>query len=166
MGGRHLYLIAFGSNRRHFPIGKPGKVLSAASVELQKAGVNVLRAGPLVFSRPLGPSRREYANSVVLADSGLEPDELMDLLKRIERKFGRRSVGQRWGARVLDLDIVMWDGGAFASRDVILPHPEFRNRGFVLGPAAKIAPRWRDPISGLTLRQLNARLTAPRPLPR
>ena len=76
----------------------------------------------------------------------------------IEREFGRRPGGQRWAARVLDLDVVLWSGGCFAAPDLIIPHLQFRDRAFVLGPAAAIAPRWRDPVTGLTIRQLRARL--------
>jgi 2-amino-4-hydroxy-6-hydroxymethyldihydropteridine diphosphokinase len=61
---------------------------------------------------------------------------------------------------VLDLDIVLWSGGAWASPGLTIPHPRFRTRQFVLGPAASIAPTWRDPLSGLTLRQLAYRLAA------
>jgi len=166
MGGRHRYIVAFGSNRRHHPIGRPRDVMSAASIELATSGAPILRAGPLLHTRPLGPSRRRYANSAVLVETTLEPEELLDLLKRIERNFGRRPGGQRWGARVLDLDIILWDGGSYASPRLTIPHPRFRERDFVLRPAAAIAPRWRDPVTGLTLRQLHARLTAPRALPR
>ena len=84
----------------------------------------------------------------------------------IEASFGCRRGGQRWGARVLDLDIILWEGGAWSSPDLTVPHTAFRSRSFVLTPAAAIAPRWRDPVTGLSLRQLRARLTRPRPLPK
>jgi 2-amino-4-hydroxy-6-hydroxymethyldihydropteridine diphosphokinase len=77
-------------------------------------------------------------------------------LKRIERDFGRRP-GRRWGERVLDLDLVGWDGGRFRSRRLTIPHPRLAERGFVLGPLAMIAPDWR--IDGaLTPRHLASRL--------
>jgi 2-amino-4-hydroxy-6-hydroxymethyldihydropteridine diphosphokinase len=114
----------------------------------------------------MGPSQRRYANGAVLVRSELEPVAMLALLKRIEREFGRRSGGRRWRARVLDLDIVLWSGGYWSSPELTIPHPQFRERGFVLWPAKAIVPGWRDPVSGLTLRQLHARLTRPRPLPR
>lgn len=163
-GGRHRYLIAFGSNRRHGTYGRPHDVLGAASVALHTEGVEILRAGRLVQSRPLGPSLRTYANSALLVASKLDPEEMLDLLKRIERRFGRRQGGQRWGTRVLDLDIVLWSGGSYVSERLTIPHPQFRERDFVLVPAVDVAGNWRDPVTGLTLRQLKARLTAPRPL--
>ena len=119
------------------------------------------RAGPVLLSDPVGPSRRRYANSAAVVETALAPPELLAVLKRVERAFGRRAGGQRWASRVLDLDIILWSGGAFASPDVTVPHRLFRTRDFVLAPAAAIAPSWRDPATGLTVRQLRARLTRP-----
>ena len=73
---------------------------------------------------------------------------------------GQPLMGQRWGARVLDLDIVLWSEGPWASPGLIVPHVEFRNRAFVLNPLLAIVPDWRDPITGLTPRQLAHRLRA------
>lgn len=88
-------------------------------------------------------------------------------LKQIEREFGRgRRRGQRWQARVLDLDIILWSGGIVASPALQIPHPAFRQRRFVLDPASAIAGDWRDSVTNLSLRQLQARLTRPRPLTR
>jgi 2-amino-4-hydroxy-6-hydroxymethyldihydropteridine diphosphokinase len=87
------------------------------------------------------------------------------MLQAIEHAFGRRRAGARWRARVLDLDIVMWSGGAWASEQLVIPHPEFRRREFVLTPASAIAPSWRDPLTGRTIRHLTARLTRARALP-
>ena len=151
------YLIALGSNRRHHRHGRPEQVLQAALAALGQGGIKVLAAAPVVRSAPLGPSRRRYANGAALIKSSFEPDGLLDLLQSIETDFGRRRSGQRWTARVLDLDIVLWSGGAWSSPGLTIPHLEFRWRGFVLGPAAAIVPDWRDPLTGLSLRQLYRR---------
>jgi 2-amino-4-hydroxy-6-hydroxymethyldihydropteridine diphosphokinase len=157
------YLIALGSNMRHARHGRPEAVLRAALAELPG---KLEAAAPIVASAPLGPSLRRYANSAAIIASKLAPDDLLDRLQTIERRFGRKPSGQRWGARVLDLDVVLWSGGPWSSPGLTVPHPLFRERSFVLGPACAIAATWRDPITGLTLRQLLARLTQPRPLPR
>jgi 2-amino-4-hydroxy-6-hydroxymethyldihydropteridine diphosphokinase len=159
----HRYLIALGSNQRHRVLGRPAAVLHAALAQLPG---RVEIAAPVQHSAPLGPSRRRYANGAAVIATDLRPEALLAALKAIERHFGRRRGGQPWRARVLDLDIVLWSGGCWASHGLIIPHPLFRDRTFVLGPASVIAPRWRDPLSGLTVRQLKARLTRPHPLPR
>jgi 2-amino-4-hydroxy-6-hydroxymethyldihydropteridine diphosphokinase len=156
--GDPRYLIALGSNKRHHRHGRPEAVLTAALAKLAASGVRVIAVSPTIRSAPLGPSRRAYANSAALIATDLAPEALLTQLKQIEAAFGRRPGGQRWTARVLDLDIVLWSGRAWASDRLTIPHPAFRLRHFVLGPAAAIAAGWRDPVSGLTVRQLAARL--------
>jgi len=119
----------------------------------------------VVASAPMGAAQRRFANAAVVLASEYDPPALLAACKRMEREFGRRA-GRRWGDRVLDLDIVLWSGGEWQSRDLCIPHPEFRRRAFVLGPASQIARGWRDPQSGLTLAQLTRRLTRCEPLPR
>lgn len=160
------YLIALGSNMRHHRHGHPRQILRAALVALAEEGLTVGLSAPVLTTAPLGPSRRRYANGAVVVSAALDPEAMLARLQRIERRFGRRNGGQRWTARVLDLDIVLWSGGGWSSPALTIPHPHFRRRDFVLQPACAIAARWRDPVTGLTLRQLRARLTRPRPLPR
>ncbi|MGB3378758.1 2-amino-4-hydroxy-6-hydroxymethyldihydropteridine diphosphokinase [Allopontixanthobacter sediminis] len=160
------YLVALGSNVRHPRHGDPRKVLAAALDSLGRAGLAVVSASPPVSTAPIGPSQRHYANSAAIVASDLPPEKVLDRLKRIERDFGRTGSGQRWRARVLDLDIILWSGGSFGSAALVIPHIAYRDRSFVLGPAATVAASWRDPITGLTIKQLHTRLTRPRPAPR
>jgi 2-amino-4-hydroxy-6-hydroxymethyldihydropteridine diphosphokinase len=160
------YLIALGSNVRHHRFGAPRKVIAAALNTLESHGLAVKRVSCVIETPPLGPSLRRYANAAVVVTARFEPPELLGVLKRIECRFGRRSGGQRWRARVLDLDIVLWSNGPWASPGLVIPHRAFRLRDFVLRPALDVAAGWRDPVSGLTVRQLHARLTRRRAIPR
>nr|WP_126177193.1 2-amino-4-hydroxy-6-hydroxymethyldihydropteridine diphosphokinase [Tsuneonella rigui] len=160
----HRYLIALGSNMRHARHGGPREVLRAAVGALADVA-RVEAVSPIVSSAPLGPSRRRYANAAAIVSTNLAPEDLLDALHRIEHAFGRRCSGQDWRARVLDLDIVLWSGGAWASRRLVVPHSEFRTRAFVLAPARAIAADWGDPVTGQTIRHLHARLTRARALP-
>lgn len=126
----------------------------------------VVARSPIIDSRPVGPSQRLYANAAMVLKSKLEPLGLLDCLHEAEDSIGRERRGQRWRARVIDLDIVLWSGGIVAEPDLAIPHPLFRNREFVLRPATAIAPSWRDPVTGLSVSHLFARLTHPRPVPR
>ncbi|MDQ8754896.1 2-amino-4-hydroxy-6-hydroxymethyldihydropteridine diphosphokinase [Sphingosinicella sp. LHD-64] len=155
------YAIALGSNRRHGRHGAPADVVRAGLEAL--AGLGKIEAASAIRATPaLGPAGRGFANAAALLATDLAPDDLLDALKAIERRFGRRG-GRRWGPRVLDLDILLWSEGPWGGPGPIIPHPAFRTRAFVLDPLAEIAPGWRDPIGGLSVRQLHARLTAPRP---
>ncbi|MGN3974332.1 2-amino-4-hydroxy-6-hydroxymethyldihydropteridine diphosphokinase [Tsuneonella sp. SYSU-LHT278] len=159
----HRYLVALGSNVRHPRFGDPRRVVSAALASLKDDSA-VEAVSRVISSAPLGPSRRCYANAAALLRSGFEPEGMLDRLQAIEQDFGRRRRGARWGPRVLDLDLILWSGGSWASDRLVIPHPRFRERRFVLAPAATIAPGWRDPLTGLTLAQLHARLTRANPL--
>ena len=165
-GREHVYVVALGSNRGHHRHGGPRRVIEAGLAALNDDGLHVLRKSRTVDSRPLGPSLRTYANAVALVASPHEPETMLARLKAIEARFGRRSGGRRWGARVLDLDLVLWSGGAWASPCLVIPHPAYRTRTFVLGPMRRWGGPARDPLSGLTPAHLHARLTRPRALPK
>ncbi|QNE31670.1 2-amino-4-hydroxy-6-hydroxymethyldihydropteridine diphosphokinase [Sphingomonas sp. NBWT7] len=159
---RSTYVVALGSNRpgRH---GGPAAEVAAALDALGTLGR--MTASRVITSAPVGPSLRRFCNAVALVRVADEPLEMLRRLKSIERAFGRRR-GERWSARVIDLDIVLWSGGAFRTTDLVIPHRLFRERDFVLRPLLDIAPCWRDPITHRSVRQLHARLTSRRALPR
>jgi 2-amino-4-hydroxy-6-hydroxymethyldihydropteridine diphosphokinase len=145
------YAIALGSNRRS-RFGSPTQTVRAAA-----AAIGAKRLSRIRLTPALGPAGRGFANAVALVDSDLDPAELLAALKRVERDFGRRP-GRRWGPRVLDLDVILWSQGAWEGGGLVVPHPEFRRRAFVLEPLVEVAPGWRDPITGATPRQLLHRL--------
>jgi 2-amino-4-hydroxy-6-hydroxymethyldihydropteridine diphosphokinase len=156
----HLYAIAIGSNRPHGRHGRPAAVVEAAIATLDRE-FGLFDASPILLNPAHGGAGRDFANAVALVESPLDPPELLRRLKRLESEFGRRH-GRRWGARVLDLDIVAWTGGKWRSRQLIVPHPAATKRGFVIAPLAAIAPDW--PLEGgLTARHFAARLARRRP---
>ena len=140
---------------------RPAGVVEAAIAELDRR-FGLFDASSILLNPAQGGAGRDFANSVALVECGLEPLPMLGELKSIERAFGRRS-GRRWGPRVLDLDILAWDGGKHRSRALTIPHAALEQRQFMLGPLAAIAPRW--PIRGaLNARHLAHRLArrAPR----
>ena len=155
------YVIGIGSNRRHGRHGGPARIVVAAVEAMAAAGLDVEATSRTRGTPALGPSSRDFANAAARIRSDLPPLALLRLLKRIERDFGRRR-GERWGARVLDLDILAWSQGAWSSRTLTIPHAALAQRGFAIGPAAELAPGWRHPRLGLRFRQLDTRLHARR----
>ena len=154
-GANHLYAIAIGSNRSHGRHGRPAAVVEAAIACLER-DFGLFDASPIILNPAHGGAGRDFANSVAIVESGLEPHALLSRLKQIERDFGRRR-GKHWGPRVLDLDIVLWTGGKYRSRGLTIPHGAIDRRAFVLQPLAAIAPGWR--VRGaLTVRHLARRL--------
>jgi 2-amino-4-hydroxy-6-hydroxymethyldihydropteridine diphosphokinase len=163
---QQLYLIALGSNQRIAHIGGPSAIVRQAFVALETADIDVFAVSPIIASDPLGHSKRRYANAAAVIATQLDPPALLQRLQEIEAHFGRERRGRRWQARTLDLDIILWSGGIWMSDKprLSIPHIATHQRAFVLGPAATIAPDWRDPLSGLTVRQIFQRLNRPKPL--
>ena len=159
-------LIAIGSNRRHGRHGPPARVVAAAMVALDAAGLAVVRRSRVRATAPLGPGGRSYANAAVAVTSVLPLPVVLAVLQSIERDFGRRG-SRRWGARVLDLDILAAGAAVLPSAlrwraaraGLIVPHRALAARRFVLDPLVEIAPGWRHPVLHRTARQLHARAT-------
>lgn len=158
-----LYAIGLGSNRRHAQFGDPRRVLLAALNALECEDVEPVEASPIIASAPIGPSRRRFANAVAIVASRLDPPAMLDHLQVIEASFGRRR-GQRWGARTLDLDILLWSGGVWSDSTLTIPHPEMTRRSFVLAPLRQIAGKWRHPLTMRTIRQLAAAFDRSKPV--
>jgi 2-amino-4-hydroxy-6-hydroxymethyldihydropteridine diphosphokinase len=156
------YAVALGSNRRHGRHGAPARIVAAAAAALHGKDARLLALSTIRLTAAMGPAGRGFANAAALIESRLDPPELLAHLKQMEGAFGRRA-GRRWGPRVLDLDIVLWSEGPWEGAGLVIPHPDFRARRFVLEPLAEIAPGWRDPLSGRTIRQLlhRARVRGP-----
>ena len=150
-------LIALGSNRRHGRHGDPSRVVAAALRVMAERGIVSVVRSRTYITRPIGPSYRRYANAADRVETDLSPADLRAELHRIEAALGRRRQ-RRWGARVLDLDLLAYNDLVIRSKELILPHPRLHLRRFVLAPLSEIAPGWRHPVLGLTVRQMHARL--------
>ena len=160
-GARTPVLVGLGSNRCHGRFGPPRRVLVAALAALAAGGAPPVRMSRIVETAPLGPSKRRFANAVAEVRWAGTPDELLGLLLRIEQQFGRRR-WRRWGARVLDLDLLAFGQLVLEGAQLQVPHPELHRRDFVLGPMRAMAPRWRHPRLGLTVGQMAARRARPK----
>ncbi|WP_077287831.1 2-amino-4-hydroxy-6-hydroxymethyldihydropteridine diphosphokinase [Cognaticolwellia aestuarii] len=94
----------------------------------------------LYFSRPMGPQDQpDYMNAVVAIETSLSPIELLEQLQSIENKAGRIRKDNRWGARILDLDILLYDQQMINTERLTVPHYGLKLREFVLLPLAEIA---------------------------
>ena len=115
-------------------------------------GTRVVRALSLYESEPLGNAKTWFVNSVIEVDTDLGPEVLLKKLKAIEEAMGRKRVkGKRWGSRIIDLDILLFDEDVIDKRTLKIPHPEMHKRRFVLLPLAELAPQVVHPQLGQTV---------------
>jgi 2-amino-4-hydroxy-6-hydroxymethyldihydropteridine diphosphokinase len=144
--------VALGSN-----LGDRGAHLQSAASRLATF-LSGLRTSRWYETDAVGsvPQPR-FLNAAAVGETTASPRELLDALLAIEQEFGRERPFPL-AARTLDLDLVLFGDAALSEPGLDVPHPRFRERRFVLEPLAEIAPRMRDPITGLTVGELLDRL--------
>lgn len=148
-------LIALGSN-----LGDRAENLHSAWRRLGKIpGIRLRTLSPFYITKPVGgpPDQPDYFNAAGLLETSLGPEELLAALLKVEALGGRvRTV--RWGARTIDLDLLLYGNHQSSSETLTIPHPRMAERRFVLEPAAEIAPAMIYPASGKTVADLLAEL--------
>jgi 2-amino-4-hydroxy-6-hydroxymethyldihydropteridine diphosphokinase len=154
-----MILLGLGANLPS-SVGPPVKTLEAALRALSDAGVKIVARSRWYRTAPVPASDQPwFVNGVAQIETSLDPIGLLARLQQTERQFGRQR-GMRNAARILDLDILDYEGAVVEGPNLTLPHPRMRERAFVLLPLAEIAPGWRHAKSGQGVSALIAALPA------
>jgi 2-amino-4-hydroxy-6-hydroxymethyldihydropteridine diphosphokinase len=95
----------------------------------------------------------DFYNQVIEIETRLDPHQLLEKLLEIEKNMGRVR-GEKWGPRMIDLDILFFDQQVINAPFLIVPHPGIPNRKFTLVPLEELTPAFQHPVSGKTVRTL------------
>jgi 2-amino-4-hydroxy-6-hydroxymethyldihydropteridine diphosphokinase len=148
--------VGLGSNLRD----PPARLREALASLAQLPGCRLVRHSGLWSSPPFGPvAQPDYCNAVAELATALGPEALLAQLRALERQLGREPARERWGPRVIDLDLLAMGTRRIASPTLALPHPGIAERAFVLFPWRELAPGFAVPGLG-TVAALADRLPA------
>lgn len=140
----HIAYVGLGAN-----LVDPVAQVRGALGALERLGS--VRASSLYRTQPVGnPAQPWYVNAVAQLRTGRDVYSLFGELRVLEQAFGRPCARRSGTPRTLDLDLLLYDDRILETTDLVLPHPRFHERSFVLGPLVEIAPEARDPRSNLT----------------
>lgn len=154
--GWHEAFVAFGSN-----LGDKEKFIDEAIEALSNLPqINIVAISDKIVTEPYGNVEQDvFLNGVMKIETLLPADELLQILQKVEEHAGReRKI--HWGPRTLDLDIIFYDDDIISEDDLIVPHPDMKNRDFVLKPLMQIAPYKLHPVYRKTISDMYAELMA------
>jgi 2-amino-4-hydroxy-6-hydroxymethyldihydropteridine diphosphokinase len=129
--------LGLGSN-----VGDRRGHLQGAVEALPRRGVDVVASSSVYETEPVGEvtDQPDFLNACLCVETGLQPEQLLDACKAVERELGRPAGGPRHGPRPIDVDVLLLDGREHRSERLVLPHPELTRRRFVLVPLLELAP--------------------------
>jgi 2-amino-4-hydroxy-6-hydroxymethyldihydropteridine diphosphokinase len=140
--------LALGSN-----VGDSAAYIQQA-IQLLSATLSSVKQAPVYTSKAMGyTNQADFLNTAISGQTTLPPQELLVVIKDIEKKIGRIE-RFRWGPREIDIDLILYDNLIQDTDQLTLPHPHFRERDFVLQPLVDLKPSLTDPSTGKTVRQL------------
>ena len=150
-----VIILSIGSN-----IGDAiGNVKRCEELIAGTPGIKVIRKSSLYLSKPWGVKKQNsFINSIMVVKSRISPLGLLELISGWEEKMGRRRI-KKWGPRVIDVDIIFYGGLVQKSRKLVLPHPHYKKRHFVLLPLLEAAPRFIIPGTGKTVKYFFGKLS-------
>src|SRR5215470_9843201 len=151
----HRAFIGIGSN-----LGDRKANYFEAIDRIQKLpATRIVKQSSLYESEPLGDAKTWFVNAVIEVETESSATDLLKRLKGIETAMGRKRVkGKRWGSRIIDLDILLFNSEIISSRNLKVPHPEMQNRRFVLAPLSELAPQMIHPKLAVSVSELLASL--------
>ncbi len=145
-------ILSLGSN-----LGNRVVHLEAAARRLAATGgITLVAASSIYETAPVGVADRQpdYLNQVLVLETDLPPEELLQVCQNLERERGRTASHRPLSPRPLDIDLIVYGASVTASPSLVLPHPRYHQRRFVLLPLAEVQPDFHDPLTGRTIAEL------------
>ncbi|MFN3396076.1 MAG: 2-amino-4-hydroxy-6-hydroxymethyldihydropteridine diphosphokinase [Thermodesulfovibrionales bacterium] len=128
---------------------------------MEEKGMTIKKRSLMYETEPWGVREQPYfINMAVEVETDLPPDKLLQVVKEIEKEMGRTET-YKWGPRIIDIDILLYNDLIYERSDLKIPHPFMHERDFVLRPLSEIAPDKVHPVLNKTISELLQNLQRP-----
>ncbi len=144
-------------------IGNVEQTLTEAARLIEVEVGRVVCHSQIYRTKAWGFDAEDFRNQVLVAESEMEPMQVLEVVNDIERRLGRNredesrvksATGARYASRSIDIDILFYDDLVVRGERLTLPHPHMAEREFVLEPLAEVAADWRHPVSGKSVQEM------------
>lgn len=133
--------LGLGSN-----MGDRAANLKSAAALISKLIGKIAKQSHVYETAPWGNTEQEaFLNQVIMINTTLDPRDLLDATNKVEREMGRVKK-EKWGPRIIDIDILFYGKRIVRDKGLEIPHPELHKRAFVLVPLMEIAPELEHPV--------------------
>lgn len=144
MPGENVYL-GFGSNQGD----RIKNIVNALNKIASSDSIRIKRISSLYESEPMYIRDQPYfLNALAEVETDLNPHQLLQWIKKVEVELGREKSTVKFGPRLIDIDIILYDDLIISGEDLIIPHPLYTERKFVLLPLVELSPKGICPLSG------------------
>jgi 2-amino-4-hydroxy-6-hydroxymethyldihydropteridine diphosphokinase len=141
--------LCLGSNT-----GKVRQNLIQAIAFIEKKIGKVNKKSHLYETQPWGnPDQDSFLNQIIMVNTTLDPRQMLEEITRIEREMGRERK-EKWGPRIIDIDIVLYGKRVIRDKGLEIPHPEMHKRAFVLVPLMELDPDYIHPVLQMPIDEL------------
>lgn len=146
----HKVFLLLGSN-----LADRFLMLSKARDYIQKLVGEIKTESHIYESAPWGfKSEKAFLNQILIIDTLLNPTEILEMIKLIEKEMGRVKTSDNYESRIIDIDILFYNNEIIELPNLVIPHPQLHKRRFTLVPLAEIDPMFRHPILKKTMQDL------------
>lgn len=143
-------ILHIGSNK-----GKRFENLQKSLEYIEENIGSIVNTSKVYETEPWGfESDTMFLNQVVVVETKLQPMQVLERIKKIEKLMGRDSSDKRYSSRIIDIDILFYENDIFSNEQLVIPHPLLHLRKFVLVPLAEILPDWVHPCMDMTVKEL------------
>lgn len=146
----HKVFLLLGSN-----LADRFLMLSKARDYIQKLVGEIKTESHIYESAPWGfKSEKAFLNQILIIDTLLNPTEILEMIKLIEKEMGRVKTSDNYESRIIDIDILFYNNEIIELPNLVIPHPQLHKRRFTLVPLAEIEPLFHHPILKKTMQNL------------
>ncbi|MBU0580834.1 MAG: 2-amino-4-hydroxy-6-hydroxymethyldihydropteridine diphosphokinase [Candidatus Margulisbacteria bacterium] len=133
---------------------RKNNILKAIELLAKKPKIEIIQKASLIETQPEGNiNQNDFINTVLEIETSFSAQELLQFILKVEKEMGRTRQ-EKWGPRIIDIDIIFYHDQVINEKDLIIPHPHLAQRYFILKSLVELCPNFKHPLLKKTMLKL------------